>query len=235
MKPLIDVAALTGFHDASLADGGWLEQTRVAVRLDSAEPEAGEVEAQVFDLESYGTPSFTGAASGRAGTDSWLHHATANHHYNTLLWHTEDQARRPDLPPAFIVRCKRRIDRFNQLRNDAVEALDDALLSMLGQPSAKGRQHSETPGAMIDRLSILALKIFHMQWQVWRADAEPAHRSACEAKLQRLLLQRSDLARCLETLIDDVNEGRAWFRQYRQFKMYNDPTLNPWLGGQARG
>ncbi len=240
MNPLIDVAALTHFHDAALADAGWSEPAHLALQLESTQPEAGDIEAQVFagkepDIREPDVRWLASSASGQPGTDSWLRHATANHHYNTLLWHTEDQARRPDVPPAFIMRCKRRIDCLNQLRNDAVEALDEALLCMLGQPSAKGRQHSETPDAMIDRLSILALKIFHMQWQVRRADAEPAHRLACEAKLQRLLLQRSDLVRCLEMLIDDVIEGRAWFRQYRQFKMYNDPALNPWLGGQANG
>ncbi len=158
-----------------------------------------------------------------------------NHRYNTLLWQAEDQARRPDMPAEFIAQMKRDIDSYNQRRNNAIEALDAWLLTSLDPPTADARLHSETAGAMVDRLSILALKCFYMAQQAQRTDAEAAHLSACSAKLQMLQTQRADLAACLATLLDDIAHGRAYFKQYRQFKMYNDPTLNPWLRGQAYG
>ena len=156
-----------------------------------------------------------------------------NHRYNSLLWNEEDQARRTDVDAAVIASCKRLIDRYNQQRNDAVEKLDEVLLGELEhvKPQAEARLNSETAGAMIDRLSILALKIFHMHEQTLRVDAGAEHRAQCQAKLERLKLQRGDLAHCLDALLEDAAAGRAWFRVYRQFKMYNDPNLNPWLYG----
>lgn len=158
-----------------------------------------------------------------------------NHRYNTLLWQAEDQARRPDKPAEFIAQMKRDIDRYNQRRNNAIEALDVWLLASLDTPAADARLHSETAGAMVDRLSILALKCFHMAQQAQRTDVDAAHLATCSAKLLMLQTQRADLAVCLVTLLDDIAHGRAYFKQYRQFKMYNDPTLNPWLQGQAYG
>lgn len=158
-----------------------------------------------------------------------------NHRFNRLLWRIEDHARRQDVPDRYIVRCKRAIDRFNQQRNDATERVDHALLQALAgiqyQPDA--RLHSETAGAMIDRLSILALKIFHMHAQTTRRDAGDEHRSACNAKLQILQIQRADLAGCLGRLLKEIERGETYFKAYRQFKMYNDPRLNPWLNGIA--
>jgi hypothetical protein len=172
------------------------------------------------------------AASGAFGVWEWV---DDNHRYNGLLWREEDRARRLDVPPDEIAAGKRLIDRYNQKRNDAVESIDEALLAGLRhvvcEPGA--RLSSETAGAMIDRLSILALKIHHMRAQAQRADADEAHIGACAAKVERLLAQRQDLMSCLDFLLTEARAGRAYFKLYRQFKMYNDPALNPYLNGQA--
>ena len=162
--------------------------------------------------------------------EAWRHIA-ANHRCNHLLWDEEDQARRTDVPDASIAANKRAIDGYNQKRNDAIERIDETLLARLAgiAPDADAWHNSETAGAMIDRLSILALKIHHMRAQTLRSDASPEHVASCAEKLARLALQREDLARCLDTLLARAAEGRAFWRIYRQFKMYNDPALNPWL------
>jgi hypothetical protein len=171
-----------------------------------------------------------------AGVDEAWHWIAANHRCNRLLWAEEDLARRTDVPDAEIARNKRAIDRFNQQRNDAVERIDEALLARAAAvPLQKGAWHnSETAGAMIDRLSILALKVHAMGTEAQRADATDAHRAACAERLARLTQQRDDLARCLDTLLARAAEGRAFWRVYRQFKMYNDPDLNPQLYGRRR-
>lgn len=160
-----------------------------------------------------------------------------NHHCNAALWAEEDQARRRDLPDARIVESKRAIDRYNQRRNDAVEALDQRLLAALAdcQRQPHSRLSSETAGAMVDRLSILALKIHHMGLQTRREDVEEDHRRRCRDKLAVLVEQRDDLAGCLERLLRESRCGDAHFKAYRQFKMYNDPSLNPALDGPGRG
>jgi hypothetical protein len=159
------------------------------------------------------------------------HAIDANHRYNCLLWQEEDRARRVDVPEAEIATSKRLIDRYNQQRNDAVEAIDEALLAALDgiDPGPDARLSSETPGAMIDRLSILSLKIHHMRLQTERSEAGHAHVQACSARLQRLIAQRHDLVACLDQLLRETVLGRAYFKVYRQFKMYNDPRFNPVL------
>ncbi len=159
----------------------------------------------------------------------------ANHRYNSLLWKEEDKARRTDVDAREIAACKRLIDQYNQQRNDAVEAIDETLLTELGQlpPASDARLNSETAGAMVDRLSILALKIYHMGLQTQRGDASAEHIARCREKLQRLRIQREDLASCFDSLLEETRQGRAYFKVYRQFKMYNDPTLNPYLYGRA--
>ena len=170
-------------------------------------------------------------------TDDIWRAIKANHRHNGALWREEDRARRTDVGADAIATSKRLIDRHNQLRNDAVEAIDEALLARLPAESAPPgigdapapRLSSETAGAMIDRLSIMALKIFHMRAQAYRAEAGAAHVATCAARLQRLVAQRNDLAGCLDRLLNEAASGTACFRIYRQFKMYNDPALNPWL------
>ena len=170
----------------------------------------------------------------RPGARLWIE---ANHRYNTLLWNEEDKARRTDVSASEIAACKRLIDQYNQKRNDAVEAIDEAILSALEgcERAGDARLNSETAGAMIDRLSILSLKIYHMREQTQRVDAGPEHIAKCSDKLQRLIIQRRDLSACFDQLLADAQQGRAYYKVYRQFKMYNDPTLNPYLyGAQQR-
>ncbi len=161
---------------------------------------------------------------------AWQWIAT-NHRYNSLLWAEEDLARRRDVSDSEIAKNKRAIDGFNQARNDATECIDEALLVAIGavQRTPTARQHSETAGMMIDRLSIMSLKTKAMREQVERTDASEEHRESCRVKLARLNEQRADLAACLDSLLADAVAGDAYFKIYRQFKMYNDPTLNPQL------
>jgi hypothetical protein len=173
------------------------------------------------------------ASSGDDAVWCWIE---ANHRCNILLWDQEDRARRRDVPDAAIASNKRAIDGYNQRRNDAIEKIDESLLARLAgvAPVADAWHNSETAGAMIDRLSILALKSHHMGAETLRVDATPEHIASCREKLARIALQRSDLARCFDTLLAWAAEGRAFWRVYRQFKMYNSPQLNPYLYGGKR-
>jgi hypothetical protein len=170
-----------------------------------------------------------------------------NHFHNRSLWAQEDLARRTQAPDAEIVANKRAIDRHNQARNDAIERIDEFLLTALGlvDPAtiatalpvstvpADARLNSETAGSMLDRISILGLKIAAMRAQTLRTDVDDCHRQACAERLQRLVQQRADLGACYDELLADARAGRAYFKVYRQFKMYNDPRLNPALVAES--
>jgi hypothetical protein len=156
-----------------------------------------------------------------------------NHHCNIALWDEEDQARRRDVPDSAIANSKRLIDGHNQRRNDAIEHIDELVLAVLPNAPETARLHSETVGALIDRLSILGLKIFHMDWQTRRSDADADHRAMSGERLARLLEQRADLAGCLDELLRGCLDGTLRFNIYRQFKMYNDPRFNPWLSASS--
>jgi hypothetical protein len=194
-------------------------------------------------FEDLSAQSLSAFHDARVGVSGWGHHEppthTAgvwqwierNHRHNCLLWDEEDLARRRDVPDSAIAANKRAIDGYNQQRNDAIEKIDEHILSRLASiaPLPGAWHNSETAGSMIDRLSILSLKIHHMRHEAQRADAEAKHREVCGEKLARLQAQRDDLQRCLDTLLQAAAKGVAFYRIYRQFKMYNDPTLNPYL------
>ena len=150
---------------------------------------------------------------------------------DTVQWHLEDIIRDPQIDPAAALGIKRRIDRSNQERTDMVEYIDSYLMDKYRdvRPAADARLNTETPAWAIDRLSILALKIYHMQAEVSRRDASQAHRQACQEKLDILLEQRKDLSQAIDSLLEDIAQGHKYMKAYRQMKMYNDPALNPQL------
>ena len=151
------------------------------------------------------------------------------HRANYDLWHEEDKARDPQASDTAIASVKRSIDALNQRRNDLVECLDRMLLAAAGDQNPAASLHSETPGLILDRLSILALKIFHTAEEAERASAAETHRQKNRDRLALLQEQRSDLATCLDALWKEVLGRRRRFKLYRQMKMYNDPDLNPVL------
>jgi Protein of unknown function (DUF4254) len=170
------------------------------------------------------------AANESSPADLWLALVARQHRANFDLWHIEDEARTPGATDAQLADVKRRIDRTNQLRNDLAESLDRTLLDWLAPqrlPAEDAPLHSETPGLIIDRLSILTLKIYHTREEAERCDAPPEHSERNRARLAILSDQRADLACCLDLLWRDTLAGTRRFKLYRQLKMYNDPTLNP--------
>jgi hypothetical protein len=167
------------------------------------------------------------------GADGLMALAMAEHTANFKLWHEEDKARAPGVSDAEIARVKRAIDGLNQRRNNLMEEMDLWLMERLEQ-EASAPLHSETPGLMIDRLSILALKIYHTREEARRASATEGHRVLNAERLSLLEEQRGDLAGCLDALWAEVLQGTRRFKLYRQMKMYNDPELNPAVYNQGR-
>jgi hypothetical protein len=150
-----------------------------------------------------------------------------NHRANFDLWHEEDKAREPGASDAAVAAVKHAIDSLNQRRNDLVETMDRILLAAAGEQNPEAPLHSETPGLIVDRLSILELKIYHTAEEAHRESAPEAHRERNRGRLALLTEQRTDLAACLNALWDDILHQRRRFKLYRQMKMYNDPELNP--------
>ena len=150
---------------------------------------------------------------------------------DTVQWHLEDIIREPSINPATALQIKRRIDSFNQVRTDMVEYIDSFFLKKFsGVDILPGATfNTESPAWAIDRLSILVLKIYHMQLEAERQEAEEAHRIACKAKLEILLTQQQDLSAAINELIKEIAEGKKYMKVYKQMKMYNDPSLNPVL------
>ena len=150
---------------------------------------------------------------------------------DTVQWHLEDIIRDPDIDPVAALALKRRIDRSNQERTDLVELIDSYFLTLYKdvEPAADATINTESPAWAVDRLSILALKIYHMQAEVDREDAAPEHIAKCRAKLDVLLTQRTDLSSAIDSLLDDIAAGRKYMKVYKQMKMYNDTDTNPIL------
>lgn len=162
-----------------------------------------------------------------------MHLVCKQHAFNYELWHQEDIARSHDVTDAEIAQVKREIDRLNQARNDHIEKIDDwlteQLMSMGVQPQPNAKLNTETPGSAIDRLSIMALRLYHYQEQIERDGIDATHKVKVEQRTALCVEQRGDLSQSLIELLQDIESGVKIHKTYRQMKMYNDPTLNPYL------
>ena len=150
---------------------------------------------------------------------------------DAVQWHFEDIIRDPQIDPVAAVALKRRIDKSNQDRTDLVELIDSYFFDKYKEvkPLADATINTESPAWAIDRLSILALKIYHMQKEVERTDTTPEHHAQCQTKLDILLEQKKDLSTAIDQLLTDIESGKRYMEVYKQMKMYNDPALNPVL------
>ena len=153
---------------------------------------------------------------------------------DTVQWHFEDIIRDPQIAPAEALVLKRRIDKSNQDRTDLVEQIDSYFREIYKDVKVQSdaRINTESPAWAVDRLSILALKIYHMKEQVERPEASAEHKAKCQAKLDVLLEQQVDLSTAIDQLLEDIEAGRKYMKVYRQMKMYNDPSTNPVLYNQ---
>ncbi|MFC2325350.1 MAG: DUF4254 domain-containing protein [Bacteroides sp.] len=152
---------------------------------------------------------------------------------DNVQWDLEDIIRNPDIDPAEALSIKRRIDAWNQRRTDIVEQIDTLFFEQFAKvtPKETASLNTESPAWAVDRLSILTLKIYHMQLQATDLTATPEHRARCQQKLDVLLTQRVDLSTALDQLLEEYANGEKVMKTYRQMKMYNDPSLNPILRG----
>jgi hypothetical protein len=161
----------------------------------------------------------------------------AEHGWNFQLWHEEDIARSPEVGDSGVARAKRNIDRWNQCRNDAIEQIDDWIAHQLEQqavvPLPGARWNTETPGNAIDRLSVLSLRLYHLQEQLTRSDISDELRQSITMKISVCHEQRRRLCLALQELLAEIAAGRCYHAPFRQFKMYNDPQLNPYLHGSS--
>lgn len=151
------------------------------------------------------------------------------HFFNYSLWHEEDEARRVDVSDAVIAKVKRNIDKFNQQRNDMIQRIDECVVHLLSQESidlSKGELNSETIGSICDRISIMSLKVYHMNEIAIDKSESPDLQKQCAEKVVKLLEQQSDLENCRMQLLKDIHSSKRRFKVYFQFKMYNDPNLN---------
>ncbi len=155
---------------------------------------------------------------------------------DTVQWHLEDIIRDPEINPEEALKIKRRIDKSNQDRTDLVELIDSYFLDKYKEvtPAVDARINTESPAWAIDRLSILALKIYHMHQETARKNVSDDHREQSEKKMNVLLTQRADLSQAIEELFEDIEAGRKYMKVYKQMKMYNDPDLNPVLYGKSK-
>ena len=153
---------------------------------------------------------------------------------DTVQWHYEDIIRDPNIDPVAALKLKRQIDASNQDRTDMVEYIDSYFLQKYSDVKAKSNAsiNTESPAWGVDRLSILALKVYHMEEEANRKDASESHRMACQKKLDILLEQRVDLSTAIDTLLEDISKGDKYMKVYKQMKMYNDDELNPVLRGK---
>lgn len=187
-----------------------------------------------FDLQAIDTLQLKKTVEWHQGPynvsqDGFLQHVEENHYCNFELWHEEDRARRDDKGCRFVYQAKRNIDAWNQKRNDLIEKMDRWLVERLPDMPNDIAMNSETPGMVIDRLSILTLKAYHMKEEAQRESAHRSQRDRCTEKLDIIRRQHADLFEALEQLMADVMKAKRGFRIYSQFKMYNDPALNPEL------
>jgi hypothetical protein len=194
------------------------------------------VEAHDHWIRVWHDMSCAGVATGVSSCE-WLDLVVRQHRANFDLWHIEDEARTPGATDADLADVKRRVDSTNQRRNDLAESLDRALLEWLAEqhlPNPAAPLHSESPGLIIDRLSILALKTYHTREETRRPNCPPGHTERNRSRLAVLEEQRADLAACLDALWQDTLTGARRFKLYQQLKMYNDPTLNPAIYGKPQ-
>jgi hypothetical protein len=181
----------------------------------------------------YGDPQEALANSSDPSPEQVLSIICQQHQFNYLLWHEEDIARSVDVSDSQIAQVKRNIDKYNQARNDWIEKVDDWITADLQrkqiQAAAEAKLNTETPGSSIDRLSIMSLRIYHLKEQLDRSDIDQAHIDKVSHRLAVCGLQFADLSNSLAELLADIYSGSKRHKTYRQMKMYNDPSLNPYL------